>query len=220
MLLCENVRYTAINMADSCHLGSGTFIPMFKTPLIFLAINSFLEVSMRWFYAWKRMKVYITNFYHHYSLSGLSLAAGRILFRHQVLMQISFFFIPSDAQHFSAKTIMNDEDFCSTHSNYKLTTELFKYGLFQKFSKDLGFHRNQCKMQIMYHNAHVSWCINFQNRFHLFIVHASFFHFTSWLFAKIAFLLCRWPKVNLNLNLGQLKFCSYGIFKTNSLELK
>ena len=32
------------------------------------------------------------NFCHHYSLSELSLAAGRILFRHQVLMSISFFF--------------------------------------------------------------------------------------------------------------------------------
>ena len=41
------------------------------------------------------MKVYMINFYHHYSLSGLSLAAGRIFFRQQVLMQISFFFSPA-----------------------------------------------------------------------------------------------------------------------------
>ena len=43
------------------------------------------------------------KFYHHYSLSGLSLAAGRILFRHQVLMLISFFFYNVDAQQFSAR---------------------------------------------------------------------------------------------------------------------
>ena len=51
---------------------------------------------------------------------------------------------------------MNVEDFSSTHSVYKLTTELFKYRTFKKLSKDFGFHRNQCKMQIMYGNGHDS----------------------------------------------------------------
>ena len=39
----------------------------------------------------------------------------------------------------------------------------------------------------MYGNVHDSWCIMCQNQFHFFIVHASFFHFVSCLFAKIAF---------------------------------
>ena len=93
-----------------------------------LATNLFLEIWMRWFYAWTRMNVYMINFYHHYSLSGISLAAGRILFRHQILMQISFFFYTFwRPAVFCLKTIMNIEGFCSTHSTYKLTTELFKY---------------------------------------------------------------------------------------------
>ena len=33
----------------------------------------------------------------------------------------------------------------------------------------------------------VRWCIIFQNRFHLFIVYASFFHFALCLFAEIDF---------------------------------
>ena len=44
LLLCENDRYPAMNMADSCHLGFCKFVPMFTKPLIFLAINLFLEV--------------------------------------------------------------------------------------------------------------------------------------------------------------------------------
>ena len=54
-------------------------------------------------------------------------------------------------------------------------------------------------MQVMYGNAHDNWCIIFQNRFHLFIVHASFFHFASCLFAKIAFCAVQITK-------GKLKF--------------
>ena len=164
-------------------------------------LNLFFEVWMCWFYAWKRMKVYVINFYHHYSLSALSLAAGRILFRHKVLMQISFFFYTFRRPAvFCWKTIMNVEDFCSTHSNYKLTTELFKYRTFQKLSKDFSFQRNQCKMKIIYSNALDSWCIIFQNRFHLFIMHASFFHFLLCLFAKIAFFAVQITKGKLELN--------------------
>ena len=35
-------------------------------------------------------------------------------------------------------------------------TESLKYCLFQKLSKNFSSHRNQCKMQIMYDNAHDS----------------------------------------------------------------
>ena len=56
---------TANSMADSSHLGFWNFILVFTTLLILLAINFFLEVWMRWFYACKRMKVYLIKFYHH-----------------------------------------------------------------------------------------------------------------------------------------------------------
>ena len=54
-------------------------------------------------------------------------------------------------------------------------------------------------MQLMYGNAYNSWWIIFQNQFHLFIMHASFFHFESCLFAKIAFSAVQITK-------GKLKF--------------
>ena len=47
----------------------------------------------------------------------------------------------------------------------------------------------------------------FQNRFHVFIVHASFFHFTSCLFAEIAFFAVQITK-------GKLKFR-----KTENMQL-
>ena len=44
-------------------------------------------------------------------------------------------------------------DLYNTQSTYKFMSELFKYCLFQRLSKNLGFHRKQRKMQIMYGNA-------------------------------------------------------------------
>ena len=108
----------------------------------------------------------------------------------------------------SSFLLENDYERC-THSTYKFTIDLFKYRLFQKLSKDFGFHRNQCKMQIMYGNAHDNRCICFQNRFHLFIVHASFFHFSSCLFAKIVFFAVQITKGKFKF--GTLKIWSYVI---------
>ena len=51
---------------------------------------------------------------------------------------------------FSQKLNMTFQDFHNLKSGYNVTTELFKYGLFWKLSKNFGFHRNQCKMQILY----------------------------------------------------------------------
>ena len=58
---------------------------------------------------------------------------------------------------------------------------------FQKLSKNFGFHRNQYKVQIIYGNAYDSLFTVLQNRFQVFIGHASFFHFALCLFAKIVF---------------------------------
>ena len=57
---------------------------------------------------------------------------------------------------FCWKANMVGLDFWDTQSSVKFTPELFKYCLFQKLSKNFGFHRKQCKMQIMYGNAHDS----------------------------------------------------------------
>ena len=51
---------------------------------------------------------------------------------------------------FSQKLNMTFEDFHKLQSGHNVTTELFKYGLFWKLSKNFGFHRNQCKIQILY----------------------------------------------------------------------
>ena len=48
----------------------------------------------------------------------------------------------------------------------------------------------------MHGNAHDSWCIIFQTRFHLFIVHASFFHFENRKYAAMVFCILRNQKWN------------------------
>ena len=66
-------------------------------------------------------------------------------------------------------------------------------------------------------------CIIFQNWFHLFIVHVSFFHFASCLFAKIAFSAVQIIKVKLKFrkieNMQPWHFVSSVTKKRNFLNL-
>ena len=82
---------------------------------------------------------------------------------------------------------MTFQGFHNIQSGHNITAELFKYGLFWKLSKNFGFHRNQCKMPIIYGNATREWCTLFQNQTHLFTGHAQFFHLMLVLLAKIVF---------------------------------
>ena len=50
----------------------------------------------------------------------------------------------------SHKLNMTFLDFHTIQSDHNITAELFKYGLLWKLSKNFGFHRNQCKMQIFF----------------------------------------------------------------------
>ena len=53
--------------------------------------------------------------------------------------------------HFAGQKLdMTFQDFHNIQSGYNITAELFKYGLFWKLSNNFGFHRNQCKMHIIY----------------------------------------------------------------------
>ena len=138
VLLCENDWDTPINMADSCHLGVWNFIPVVMTPLIFLAIKFFLDVWMRWFYAWSRMKVYMINFYHHYSISGPTLVAAGILFRKQVFVS----FIHFEGCQFSArkriwsvKTFETHRLVRNSHQNYSIIVYFRSY---QRISVSIG----------------------------------------------------------------------------------
>ena len=54
---------------------------------------------------------------------------------------------------FRQKLDMAFQDFHNKQSGHSITAELFIYDLFWKLSKNFGFHRNQCKMQIVYGNA-------------------------------------------------------------------
>ena len=64
---------------------------------------------------------------------------------------ISFFvYIFCRLLSFSQKLNMTFQDFHNIQSGHNVTVELFKYGLFWKLLKNFGFHRNQCKMQIVY----------------------------------------------------------------------
>ena len=82
---------------------------------------------------------------------------------------------------------MSFQDFHNIQSGHNATVELFKYGLFWKSSKIFGFHRNQCKMQLIYGNATQGCYILFQNQNHLFTGNAHFFHFMLNLLSKFVF---------------------------------
>ena len=76
---------------------------------------------------------------------------------------------------FGQKSKMTLEDFHHTQSDHSITQELFQYGFVWKLSKNIGFHRNQCKIGVIYGNATPGLCNLFQNQSHLFIVMLSSF---------------------------------------------
>ena len=53
----------------------------------------------------------------------------------------------------SQKSNMTLQDFPNTPSDHSVTQELFLCGLFLKVSKNFGFHRNQCKKEVIYGSA-------------------------------------------------------------------
>ena len=79
------------------------------------------------------------------------------------------------------------------------------------------------RFQFPMQNAHDNGCILFQNRFHLFIVQASFFHFASCLFAEIAFFAVQITKGKLKFrkieNMQLWHFVSFLTKKWNPLNL-
>ena len=80
---------------------------------------------------------------------------------------------------------MTLEDFPNTQSDHSVTQELFLCGLFWKLSKNFGFHRNQCKKEVIYGSAAPGCCILFRNKIHLFTEYAQFFHFMLLSLSKI-----------------------------------
>ena len=68
-----------------------------------------------------------------------------------------------------------------------ITAELFKYGLFWILPKSFGFHRNECKTQIIYGNVTQGWYTLFQNLIHLFMGCSQFFHLMLFLFSIIVY---------------------------------
>ena len=177
------------------------------TSLIFLAIKCFFDVWMRWFYAWSRMKVYMINFYHHYSISGPTLVAGGILLRQQVL--VSFFLLFVYILKFVSFLLENE------YGRFRLLrhtvwaeihTRIF---YLRSYQKNFGFHRNQCKRQIMYGKAHDSWCTVFKTDFNCSSGMLPSFILRYAYLPKLTSVLCRIPKANLYLR--KLKIFSYGI---------
>ena len=51
---------------------------------------------------------------------------------------------------FSKKSNMTLQDFPNIQSGHSVTQELFLCALFWKLSKNFGFHRNQCKKEVIY----------------------------------------------------------------------
>ena len=91
---------------------------------------------------------------------------------------------------FSQDLNITFQDFYNIQSGHNVTlAELFKYGLFLKLSNNFGFHRNHCKIQIVYGNVTQGCYSLFQNPNHLFTGYAHFFHCILDLLSKIVFFL-------------------------------
>ena len=88
---------------------------------------------------------------------------------------------------FSQKSNMTFEDFQNTQSDHSVTKELFQYGLFLKLSKNFGFHRGRCKMQVFYGNMTPVCYTLFQTQNHLFTGNAQYLHFIVFSLSKIVF---------------------------------
>ena len=88
---------------------------------------------------------------------------------------------------FGPKLNMTFQDFRNTQSGHNSAAEIYKCGLLWKLSKIFGFHRNQCKMQIIKSIVTWGWCLLFQNQMHQFTGYAQFFHFMLFLLSKIVF---------------------------------
>ena len=132
------------------------------------------------------------NFDHHRFIFLPSVGGEGILYRWQVsmiyfLLYLCIFRLLS----FCQKLNMTFQDFHNLKSGHIVTTELFKYGLFWKLSKNFGFHRNQCKMQILYGNATYTDTLFFKNQIHLFTGYTQFFHFMLFLLSKLPSMVCR-----------------------------
>ena len=88
---------------------------------------------------------------------------------------------------FSQKLNRTFIDFQNTQSDHSVTKELFKYGLFWKLLKNFGFHRSQCKMQVIYGNMTLVYYMYtlFQNQIHVFTGNAQVLHFMVFSLSKI-----------------------------------
>ena len=81
---------------------------------------------------------------------------------------------------------MTFQDFHSIQSGHNVTVELLKYGLFRKLLNNFGFHRNQCKIHIIYGYATQSRYTLFQNQIHIFTGYA-LSYMMLFLLSKIVF---------------------------------
>ena len=99
-----------------------------------------------------KLTVCVTNFDHHFFIPDLLSEEGSYFTDGKFSCHISFFvYTFCRLFDFSQKSNMTLQDFAYTH--HSVTQELFLCGLFWKLGKIFGFHRNQCKKEVIYGNA-------------------------------------------------------------------
>ena len=81
---------------------------------------------------------------------------------------------------------MTLQDFPNTQSDYSVTQELFLCGLFWKLFKNFGFHRNQCKKEVILRYCGSGLMHSFSKPSSFFFTeYAQFFHFMLFSLSKI-----------------------------------
>ena len=134
----------------------------------------------------KKLTVCVTNFDHHLLISLPFRSGGAYFTDGKFSCHISFLvFTFCRLLDFSQKLNMTFIDFQNTQSDHSVTKGLFKYGLYWKLSKNYGFHRSLCKMQVIYGNMTPLYYTLFQNQIHVITGNAQFLHFMVFSLSKI-----------------------------------
>ena len=86
---------------------------------------------------------------------------------------------------------MTIQDFQNIHSYHKITAEVFEFRLFMKLSKNIGFHRNKCKMQIVYGYVTQADTLFFKTKVICLLDMLSSFILCCVCFPKLSSMVCR-----------------------------
>ena len=98
---------------------------------------------------------------------------------------------------FSQKSNTTLQDYPYTQPHHSVTQELFLCGLFWKLSEHFGFHRNQCKKELIYGSAAPGNALFFETKFIYSRSMLRSFILCCFRFPKLSLMVCRNLRTNM-----------------------